>query len=63
MGPTYYICDQQRWSYERGGISRGWSLKGGATVLASIYISKHAYIYSTCVRFFIPLCVSFIFNT
>ena len=26
------FCNQQRQSYERGGLSRGWSLKRGATL-------------------------------
>ena len=29
----YYICDQHSQSYKRGGLSQGWSLKRGTTVV------------------------------
>ena len=28
-----HICDQESWSYKRGGLLQGWSLKRGTTVL------------------------------
>ena len=32
---------QQSWSYQSGGLSRGWSLKEGTTVLICEYCGIH----------------------